>query len=340
MKRAGLLPLLLFTLLAAIPAGCGGGGSDGPKAVPPGAAAIVGDEPIGRAEVGAMLAATLQGLQAQSRVAPQPGTKAYRVLRNKVLDDFVQEAEFSQRAKSQLHVEVSDDQVQQRVDQLKRQYYGGSQAKYLAGLRSQGLSDIQMRQRFRASLLADAVFAKLSSEATVSDEEAKVYYDQHIRGYRRPATRQVRQISVATRAEAERIEQQVRGGADFAQLARARSTDQTSAPTGGLVTFTRGDTLPALLAVAFPLKTGAVSAPVHTVNGWHVIKAVGPMNPERVTPFAQVKPTIASLLLQQARQRKMTAWVRDTRADFATKTAYAPGFGPPSGSAAAPAAGG
>jgi hypothetical protein len=108
MRRAGLL-LLVSTLALA---GCGGGG--GPKAVPQDAVAIVGNDPVARADFAAMLAATLQGYTVQGREGPQPGTKAYRALRNKVLDDFVQESAFSQRAKSELGVEISDEQVQQR----------------------------------------------------------------------------------------------------------------------------------------------------------------------------------------------------------------------------------
>src|SRR5690349_5182413 len=137
MKRAGLL-LLVSTLALA---GCGGGGGDGgPKAVPDDAVAIVGDDPIARSDFTAMFAATLQGYAAQGQAPPRRGTQAYRDLRNKVLDDFVQESEFSQRAKSELDVEISDEQVQQRIELLKRQQYDGSQAKFLAGLRSQGLS--------------------------------------------------------------------------------------------------------------------------------------------------------------------------------------------------------
>jgi len=71
-----------------------------------------------------------------------------------------------------------------------------------------------------------------------------------------------------------------------------------------------------------------VSAPVHTANGWHVIKAVGPLHPDSTTPFEQVRPVIEGLLLQQARQNRMSAWVKDVRAEFAKKTAYARGFGP------------
>jgi parvulin-like peptidyl-prolyl isomerase len=338
MNRAGLLLLVSTLALAAVLAGCGGGDS-GPKAVPDDAVAIVGDDQITRSEFDAMLSATLKGYAAQSRDVPQSGTKAYSDLRNRVLDDFVQESEFEQRAKSELHIEVSDAQVQQKVDRLKSQFYNGSQAEYVAGLRSQGLSDLQMRQRFRAELLADTVFAKLSSKVTVPDDDAKAYYDAHRKGYRHPATREVRQISVATRAEADRIERKLRGGADFAELARSFSTDATSASEGGRITFTRGQTLPALLDAAFPLKIGAVSPPVHTVNGWHIIEATGPLKPDSVTPFEQVKPTIDALLLQQARQARMTAWVKDVRTEFAKKTAYAPGFRPLARNTAAASAG-
>lgn len=186
-----------------------------------------------------------------------------------------------------------------------------------------------MRQRFRTQLLADAVFTKLAAKTSFSEDDEQAYYDAHLEGYRHPASREVRQISVKTRAEADRIEKQLHAGADFAQLAQRYSTDTLTASGGGLETFTKGQTLRALLAVASPLKTGAVAPPVQTQNGWHVIQAVGPLKPDSTTPFGRVKPTIESLLLQQAQQRRMKSWISDARAEFAKKTAYAPGFGPP-----------
>lgn len=65
-----------------------------------------------------------------------------------------------------------------------------------------------------------------------------------------------------------------RSGADFAQLARQHSDDQRSASVGGeLPWFTRGNMLPEFAEAAFALPTdGAISYPVRTSYGWHLIK--------------------------------------------------------------------
>jgi parvulin-like peptidyl-prolyl isomerase len=314
-------------------AGCGGGSksSSGHGKVPADAVAIVGDEPIGRAEVKAMLAGMKTGYEEQGRNFPGPGSSAYRTLRDKVVDDFVQESEFEQRAKSDPGVVITDGDVDQRVADLKRQYYGGSEARYLAGLKSQGLSEIQLRTRIKAQALADAVFAKLSTRAKVPDSDLEAYYKAHHTGYEHPASRDVRQISVATRALADRLERQLKGGADFAKLAEQYSTDAASSDRGGRLEggMVHGQVLPELERAAFALKTHEISAPVHTQFGWHILQALGDLKPATVTPLAQVRDTIQALLLQQAKQKLMSAWVKQTRAEYASRIGYAAGYGPP-----------
>ena len=330
MTRARLLLAVSAAALAGTVAGCGGTKS-GPPKVPSDAVAIVGDQPVSRADLLATLAAARAGYKTQGQTFPEPGSDAYRALRNKLLDDFVQQSEFEQKAKSDPGVEISDTVVDKRIAELKQQSYGGSEQRYLAGLKSQGLTELQMRTRFRAQALADAVFAKLSTKATVSDADVEAYYKAHRTGYERPATREARQISVTTRALAVRIERQLKGGADFAKLAAAYSTDTASRDRGGQIPggLTHGMVLPELEKAGFALKTREISAPVHTRNGWHVIQALSDLEPARTTPLSQVRRTIQQLLLQQARQKLMTTWVKATRAQFASKIAYAPGFGPP-----------
>ncbi len=80
-------------------------------------------------------------------------------------------------------------------------------------------------------------------------------------------------ILVASEAEAKAIIAELNSGADFAGLARAKSTGPSGPNGGDLGYFARGAMVPSFENAAFALEVGRHSAsPVQTQFGWHVIK--------------------------------------------------------------------
>ena len=80
----------------------------------------------------------------------------------------------------------------------------------------------------------------------------------------------------AAKQLADSIYSVLKGGADFAQLARKYSTDINSAMNGGeLQHLQRGQTVPEFEKALFALKPGEVSAPVLSPFGYHIIKMGG-----------------------------------------------------------------
>jgi peptidyl-prolyl cis-trans isomerase C len=85
-----------------------------------------------------------------------------------------------------------------------------------------------------------------------------------------------RHILVATEAEARAALAEVRRpGADFAEVARRRSTGPGAREGGDLGFFKRGDMIPEFEQAAFALQPGQIAQnPVRTQFGWHVILVV------------------------------------------------------------------
>jgi peptidyl-prolyl cis-trans isomerase C len=80
-------------------------------------------------------------------------------------------------------------------------------------------------------------------------------------------------ILVETETEATAIITALQQGADFAELAKEKSTGPSGPNGGALGTFGRGQMVPAFETAAFNLTAGSVSdSPVQTQFGWHVIK--------------------------------------------------------------------
>jgi peptidyl-prolyl cis-trans isomerase C len=81
-----------------------------------------------------------------------------------------------------------------------------------------------------------------------------------------------RHILVATKQEADANVAELEKGADFAELAKTKSTGPSSSKGGDLGYFKKSAMVPEFADVAFSLKPGEVSEPVKTQFGWHVIK--------------------------------------------------------------------
>ena len=103
------------------------------------------------------------------------------------------------------------------------------------------------------------------------------------------------------KARAEALLTQVKGGADFAELARKSSEDEASAKNGGdLDYFGRGRMIPEFDQVAFQLMPGQTSDLVKTSYGYHIIKLVD-KKPGTTKTLAEVRPQINDQLVIGAR---------------------------------------
>jgi len=101
------------------------------------------------------------------------------------------------------------------------------------------------------------------------------------------------------RAMAEKLLEQLRGGADFAELARKWSQDTGSAAQGGdLGCFGAGRMVPEFDDAVFALSPGETSDLVKTSFGYHVIRLASKRE-STVLPFAQVKERIRASVTER-----------------------------------------
>jgi foldase protein PrsA len=323
MRQLRFLPLPLLLVLALLAAGCGGGS----KSVPQNAVALVDGQTITKVQFNGLLASAKRTYQARKTAFPKPGTASYKSLQDQAMTYLVQEAELEQKAKT-LGVTVTDKEVQTRIDQIKTQYFGGSQKKYQQQLKAQGLTEAQLRQDLHAQILSEKIYNKVTADVKVTAAQVSTYYAQHTSQYTTQASRDVRHILVSSKKKADDIEAQLKAGGDFAKLAKKYSTDTQSAKNGGKLTITKGQTVPSFDKVAFSLKTNQISAPVHSQYGWHIIQALSAVRPAKQTPFKSVKTQIQQNLLQTKKTDAMTKWVDTLKKEYASKVSYQAGYQP------------
>jgi peptidyl-prolyl cis-trans isomerase D len=104
-------------------------------------------------------------------------------------------------------------------------------------------------------------------------------------------------------AKAEAIEQQIKGGKSFADVAKQESDDLGSKNLGGdLGWLDKGSTDEAFETALFALQKGEVSKPVLTGEGYHVIE-LRDVRPGKTRTFEEVKPELAKQYAESEKDR-------------------------------------
>ena len=154
-------------------------------------------------------------------------------------------------------------------------------------------------------LIADE--AKVAQKLQISDADLLKVYNQNKDSFRVPERVHVRHILLKTtdkpkeelpkiQARAEDLLKQIKGGADFAELAKKNSDDPGSASKGGdLNWIVRDQTVKAFEAAAFSLKPKELSGVIKTEYGFHILQVLE-KEEAHVKPFEEVKNQIATEL--------------------------------------------
>ncbi len=154
--------------------------------------------------------------------------------------------------------------------------------------------------------------ATFLQNAKVSDAELRKEYQDSIDSFRTPERVRIRHILIKTqgkpkeeapqlKAKAEDLLKQLKGGADFAELAKKNSEDPGSAAKGGELDWvTRGQMVPNFEKAAFSLKPGELSGVVETEYGYHILQCEDRQDAHTQT-FEEARPQLfAEAQKQQA----------------------------------------
>lgn len=326
MKNATRLALALLALTAVlVAAGCGGDDDE----LPTGAVAIVDGVTITKTELEGLLDRAKISYEQQQRDFPKAGTPEYQSLQTQAVAYLVQRAQYDLEAADR-GVTITDGEIDERVEQVKKESFGGDEAKWLEALEQQGYTEDDVRSEIRAQLVSERLVALVAGPSEVTDAEIAAYYEANKAQFSVPETREVRHILVKTKAEADKLYAEIEDGADFASLAKQHSEDPGSKDNGGKLTIARGQTVEAFDKTAFLLDTDVVSRPVKTEFGYHIIVPIGNVKPGKVTSLAEAKAQIQTQLGQTKQNEAVTKWAEDLAKKYEGKTTYATGFQPPS----------
>jgi parvulin-like peptidyl-prolyl isomerase len=335
MRFSRILLVALTAALAVVASSCGGS-----EDVPDGAVATVDGTVIAKSELDELLTVARNSYEARDQEFPKAGSPEYQSIQQQYVAYLVQREEFRKEAEK-FGIEITEKDIDKKLQELLKRNFDGSREKLEEALKEQGFSFETFRKTaLETSVLSDKLFREVTKDVKVSDADIVLYYTQNQSQYSTPESRDVRHILVAekngnkvdyarSKEKADRIYARVRGGADFAALARAESDDPGSKEQGGKLTIKRGETVEPFDKVAFQLERGEISRPVKTTFGYHIIQALTGVRPATTRKLEEVRDSIRQQLLQERKNEEMTKWVEDLRERYEGKVTYAAGYEPP-----------
>jgi parvulin-like peptidyl-prolyl isomerase len=221
--------------------------------------------------------------------------------------------------------QIPDYVIQDRIQSLIREEFGGDRRAFAQTLRAQGFSMARFREIERDKIIVQAMRQRaVRSDFVISPDQVSAYYRKNIADYSTPPEVKLSMIVLrpefdgsdnpveAKRTMAREIRGKLGEGADFAGMAQMYSDDST-ADFGGDWGWIDTKTLTESLSkVAFSLAPGQLSDVIQVGDTFYILK-VDAKKPAVTRPLAEVRDEITRKLMEEERIRLQDRWIDTLR---------------------------
>lgn len=231
----------------------------------------------------------------------------------------------------ELGYQLSDTQFREFLDNLKAENGFETDEEFEVTLqRQEGMTLPDFRRLVERQMLASQVQqVAILNRVTITDVEAREYYESHIEEFTQPATATLREILIAVpdtpgaglmadqqaRILADEVRERLAAGDDFAEVA-AEVSDAPSKADGGLIgPFKISDISETIQKVIADLEVGEVSEVMRTPQGYQLLKLEARTD-DVAQPFEEVRDRISENVFNDRRLREYRKYL-DTLRDEA-----------------------
>ena len=235
----------------------------------------------------------------------QKDLKSLEALKNRALNEAII-VRLLQQTAAKKQLRIAREEVDGRLANWKDSYPPGA---FEEMLRKQNTTEDFLRHRIEDQLLIEKITENLfASETMVSDEEIRKHFQLHENEFIRPEKVHAFQIVVPTKQEADKIRQEILSGSlTFESAARKYSLSPDAAKGGDLGFFARNEKISAFNE-AFSLSINAVSKPVQSRYGVHLLKIVE-KQPSRKLNFQEAKNDVVRALKRLKEVKVYKEWI-------------------------------
>ncbi len=241
---------------------------------------------------------------------PSPFMMLLPKMKPQILDSIITKKLIDNACEKQ-KIAVTDEEVKKEIDTIKAMLP-----------KNMKLEDLMKRQSISQSDFEDEIKQQLKIEKLVGvtqpdEKEIADFYEKAAEAFAHPETVHARHILIKTEAtdtdakkkekrkQAEDIRKQLKGGADFAELAKKHSDCPSKENGGDLNEFGRGEMVKAFEDAAFALKDNEISDIVETEYGYHIIQTLSHNPPHKETLDEAKSKIVMRLKMMQLRQKMM-----------------------------------
>jgi len=217
------------------------------------------------------------------------------------------------RAAAERGTVLPDVVVQDTLTRYVEEYFGGagSRERFVQALGTAGTSEQEVLAETRRQLLIRQLFEDVTRDIAATDDEVRQAFDQRRAELDVPERRELQNIVVPTREQADQVVAELARGADFAALAAARSVDPSTKDKGGsLGALAAAQLAPGYAQMAFAAPQGSVFGPVETRFGWNVGR-VGTILPAQPVVFEQVSERLRQQIRAEKASAAWRAWLTE-----------------------------
>lgn len=240
----------------------------------------------------------------------------------RLIDDEIERELLLQQAAS-LGIKVTPELLDKKIYMIRSDFKSDHQ--FEMALKRRKITIEDLKDELKPEILVDAVVEReVLPHVKLSAEEIKGYYEKNKRIYweedkmrasvilRKIDMSQGPQAEEKAKTELEKVLEEVRKGANFAEAAKKHSQDSFGEKGGDLGFFTRKKMLPAFSEKAFSMEVGEVSTVFKTRHGLHILK-VTDKKPGGYSSFEEVKKNIEKKIKEQKLKTQTKEYVHHLR---------------------------
>ncbi len=257
-----------------------------------------------------------------SRQGRQVSDDQLAALKKDILEGLIERELLSQESQK-AGIKIKDQTIDEQLAAIKKRF--PSEAEFKTALSKMNLTEDEVKAQIARGLaIRELIEQQITSKIVITDAETRAYYDGNPQMFKQPEQVKASHILVkvdagaaeAQKAEArkkiENVQQKLKDGGDFAELAKEYSEGPSKAKGGDLGYFRRGQMVGPFENAAYAMKTNEVSDIVETRFGYHIIKVYG-KKPEQTLAYADVKGKLSQRMQQEKVEKEANQYINQLK---------------------------